>query len=583
MSPSTGAFTPPPLSSHEGPADFTPPPLSSHEGPSTLPADAVDIQSNGLPADAVDVSTDHQKHQASSVLDAVGRFGQGFYDKTLKGVADTAEAAVSAGKTLTGYGDRPPDQAISDAVTAAPGAIVQAAKNAYNTHAQLLQQAKNSAAKGNYSDAIERGMNALVPVLGPSVQASLDKAKSGDVAGGLGELFGNLATVVSAAPGVPETIASKAGELASGLGRVAKTATTGVLGGTTGVGAVPLRQALERPTPELVSAMRGGTSESDVLNNFKSALQDLRDARSSDYQAKLQALPQTPVDISSVKNTLANQLQKFNVKEVPAAKPGDPPTLDFSRSTIRDPGAQAELRSIHDDINGWGTQPGDTTPKGVDTLKRRIDDTYSPSSSARAIVQAVKGSARDTLNSQVPGYADMTKGYASASNFLDQLQDLKIDSANPGTTTRTLTTALRQNNDFRQGLVEELGQLTNKDLMGQLAGMNLSKVFPQGLAKAIDSGVGLLGAVFHGALTPHLAIGAAAASPKLMGELMYGLSKLKPALNAASHTVAAFTPAAMRAGAAGALSSGAPAAGMSGPAALPMAASNNQPRQSMTQ
>jgi hypothetical protein len=191
---------------------------------------------------------------AGGWLDSVERFGKGFLDKT--GVS----GAVDAAKTLAGYGAKPPGQAISDAVTSAPGAIVQAAKDAYNTHTQMLQQAKASYDKGDYRDAIDRGFNALVPVLGPSVQASLDKAKSGNVAGGLGELFGDLATVVSAAPGVPEAIASKAGDLATAVRGAAKGAVEGASAPTKlpAVHLGPLRVQADIPLPASLSGAAAG-------------------------------------------------------------------------------------------------------------------------------------------------------------------------------------------------------------------------------------------------------------------------------------------------------------------------------------
>lgn len=376
--------------------------------------------------------------------------------------------------------------------------------------------------RGDYVEGVRHGINWLlnaVPGVGSTMEKASDQAQSGDVSGGIGTTLG-VATNL-AAPAVIPKAASAAGKA---LGGIAKTGATEALGATTGVGGAPLKAALEGDRPDLVPAMRGDITEPEVLQNFKTAVSDLKDQRSSEYQAALKNLPASQtVDISSIQQTLSDQLQKFNIE---TTKDG----LDFSRSTIRDKGAQADVQSIYDDVTGWGTKPGDTTPAGVDILKRRIDDTYSPSKTNRALVQAVKDSARQTLNDQVPGYQDMTQKYAQASSFLDQLNDLSLDSANPGTATRKLTTALRQNNDYRAALVDQLSQYSGKDLTGQLAGLNLSHAAPQGIMKAISGGsaMAMVAGIASHIINPGTVVSMALSSPRVMGELLNVVGKLPP-------------------------------------------------------
>lgn len=164
-------------------------------------------------------------------------------------------------------------------------------------------------------------------------------------------------------------------------------------------------------------------------------------------------------------------------------------SLDFSRSTISDRAAQNSVRGIYQDIRSWGTKPGDLTPAAVDVLKRRIADVYSPTSNARAFTQAVKDSTHKTLVKQVPGYEDMTKGYASASEFLDQL----------------------------------------------------SKLWPRGLAGP-STGASIFASIMGGFLSPKAALAIVMASPRLMGELMVAMSKTKPVVSAAGQ-MAGQTPA----------------------------------------
>jgi hypothetical protein len=168
-------------------------------------------QSGGT-ATLADLADEHT--QAGGFLDAVGRFGQGFYDKTLKGAVDTLGAA---GHAIMHPIDTASAIANSPIVQHPIDTAVEAAKNAYQTHAGMLQQAKQSFQRGDYDDALQRGTNALIPVLGPQIQSSTDKVKSGDVAGGLGELVGTLGTVLAAAPGVSEAVASKVGDLTDAI------------------------------------------------------------------------------------------------------------------------------------------------------------------------------------------------------------------------------------------------------------------------------------------------------------------------------------------------------------------------------
>jgi hypothetical protein len=339
-----------------------------------------------------------------------------------------------------------------------------------------------------------------------------------------------------------------------------------VLGRTTGAGPAAIAQAIDHPTPELLDAMRGNTSEGQVLTNFKDALQNVKDARSADYQAALANIPRNiTLDPSPVWDKFEDMLGKFSIArtapvttEKAIASPvvdalgrpimstvenTVPSQLDFSRSTVTDRAAQKQIQSVYSDLMDWGSQKGDATPQGMDVLKRRIGNMYSDDSQASALIASVRDSAASVLKQNVPGYADMTKGYETASKFIEGLGDLSIDSRNPGIPLRKLTTALRQNNDYRQMLTDALGQFSGVDLKGQLAGLNLSKAGPQGMAGVLDTGIGILGLLAHGYLSPSAAVSMAAASPRLMGELVVAMGKAGPALKAAGSAIGAIAPA----------------------------------------
>jgi hypothetical protein len=302
-----------------------------------------------------------------------------------------------------------------------------------------------------------------------------------------------------------------------------------ILGKTTGTGDA-LARARNNPTPELIDALRGKIPQQQVVQNFIDGAEQVKNARSLEYRAKLAQIPNTTtLNITPIRKTFNDSLQKFGVGV--STNPQGQMVLDFSRSTLTDPAAQNRVVQMANDLQEWGSQPGDLNPLGMDTLKRRIDDTYSQSSSARAITQSTKNAIRDALNTQVPGYADMTKGYATSSAFLDDLRrELNVDplrpnfGATPSTATNKILNMMKQNTGYRQVLADQLGMHVGSDLVGQVAGSSLNKMVPQGMAGILD-GAGLLTAVATGHLTPAVVAGAAASSPRLMGELMVAMAK----------------------------------------------------------
>jgi len=422
-----------------------------------------------------------------------------------------------------------------DAAAAAVYHPLDTAKAILQKQGEPLEKAKDSFSQGDYVSGVRHAIGYMLPIIGPGIDAMGDDAASGHVAHALGSATGFGLTM--AAPELAAKAAvpiSKASDL---IAKVASKATTETLGTTTGAGGNAMRQALQNPTPDLMNAMRGNTTDTEVLGHFKDALQGVKDRRGADYQQALAQLPaSTQLDITPVHDALQKQFAKFGIKTDPQG------ALDFSRSVIRDKSAQSDLSGIADDLRGWGSQPGDLSPSGVDILKRRIDDTYSPSGSARAIVQNVKDAARSALNDQVPGYSDMTKGYAKASEFIDHVKDLSLDSKNPGTAIRKLTTTLKANNDYREALTDALGQYTNVDLKGELAGMNLSRLAPRGLAGP-STGFGILAGIASHVVSPMAAVAIAMSSPRLMGELMAAMAKVKPFVSVPASQAAKAIPA----------------------------------------
>ena len=147
------------------------------------------------------------------------------------------------------------------------------------------------------------------------------------------------------------------------------------------------------------------------------------------------------------------------------------------------------VTEIVDTIKNWGLQKGDRTATGLDLLKRRLDDFYSPSGQARALVSSMRNTVKDILTKNVPGYYKMTSDYAKSTDIIKEVEKaLSLgDRASADTAIRKLTSVLRENNDFRRSLVEKLQTTSGTDLKGMIAGAALSQITPRGLTARLLS------------------------------------------------------------------------------------------------
>jgi hypothetical protein len=220
-------------------------------------------------------------------------------------------------------------------------------------------------------------------------------------------------------------------------------------------------------------------------------------------------------DISPVMNQFDTQLGKFGITK---ATDG---TLDFSRSTISDSADINKINNIYEDLKSWGTKPGDRTAVGIDTLKRRLGNYYSPTSDIRAMTSSLKQSARGVLEN-APGYTDAMKNYADMS---DQISDIKKglslgDNAMVETTFKKLTGAFKQNNEFRKSLIQELDKATGGQLLPKIAGQQMSSWMPRGLMKTVEGAGGVASLMTGGSGMLPLLGTVMATSPKLVGEFI---------------------------------------------------------------
>jgi hypothetical protein len=296
------------------------------------------------------------------------------------------------------------------------------------------------------------------------------------------------------------------------------------LGISTGAGAKAIERAYQNPgSSDLVKAMRGQITEPEVVDNLKSAITSVRDNAGKDYRSQLDAIKQSalsPADatahVASLNQKLDSVLPDFGVAKDPAT--GD---LDFRHSTLDDTG-KASLNSLKGTLEDWGSQPRDLTPSGLDTLKKKIGAFADPSSGIAPIGNKIYDASRSGLNDLIPGYSDMTSKYADSSNFVrDLTKEFSTgpgSTASPGTTVRKLAAMLKQNNNYRELLMDQLGP-SGQPILDQIAGLHLSKLAPAGLAKFLAGGEAA-SSLIHGGGPGLMALPAIAAtsSPRLVGE-----------------------------------------------------------------
>lgn len=313
------------------------------------------------------------------------------------------------------------------------------------------------------------------------------------------------------------------------VGQLAGKAISETLGIQTGAGAKPIEQAFRNPNNvALKESLRGRIRGDDILDDARGALYQMKDARGVAYRQQLGQIKdsQKILSLDPVKTSINEQLKNFNISRT---KTG----LNFSQSKIADLSEARRLEGLVKSVEGWK----DTSPAGLDLLKQRLDDFYSPSSSVRSFVVSVRSQVRNQLTSNVKGYSQLTGDYRQATQLIKEIEKaLSLgDKATKDTAIRKLAGVMRQNNEFRQTLVAALERFS-PELLNKIAGSSLSSFAPRGLARFLSAGeAGALG--LGAGLGPQAIPGllglAAASSPRIVGEAARVAGRVAPTIGRA--------------------------------------------------
>lgn len=348
--------------------------------------------------------------------------------------------------------------------------------------------------------------------LADAIEGYIDPAKSKTLAQAASQVPNDVATGAMLEMG--GQVAGKA--LSAGAGLVGK-GIKQTLGATTGSGPGAIDEAVNG-SKAFTDTMRGKVTGDEVVDNVRSALSTIKENRAAAYTEKLAGIESNAkdIDVAPIRTKLDNLMKRYNIKVMSDG------SLDTSRIAMGKTGRN-DVEEIVNTVNQWGSQKGDKTAMGLDTLKRQLDDFYSDSSQARQFVTEIRNAVKNTISKEVPEYAEMTQGYTDATKLIKDIESGLMLRKQGMTgrvtgdmTLRRLTSAMRENNELRKDLLSALGKEAGQDLTGQVAGYAMSDLVPRGLVgKALGSGAGYL-TYLNPKLWPLLA----ASSPRAVGEFL---------------------------------------------------------------
>lgn len=285
-------------------------------------------------------------------------------------------------------------------------------------------------------------------------------------------------------------------------------------------------------------AMRGEITGQEVVDMAKDSLGAIKDQRSIAYRKSLDIITKNskPINLEPVHTKLESLMKQYNIKS--EITPDGKVILNTKRIAMGKKGIR-DIKEIINKVAKWGDEPEDFTAKGLDILKRQLDDFYSDSSQARQFVASMRKTVRETIVKDVPEYGKMTKAYEEATSLIKDIEsNLMLRKQGMSgrivsdQTLRRLTSAMKDNFELRRELVGILTDGADKDVLGAVAGYSMKTFVPRGLA---GTGPALVGNVALAKLaTPWFWPVVAMSSPRVAGEFLSMLGKAAAQMPGAS-------------------------------------------------
>lgn len=291
------------------------------------------------------------------------------------------------------------------------------------------------------------------------------------------------------------------------------------LGATTGTGTDAVRAAARagREGGEAATAfrqnMRGDVPLVDVVNQAKSAVEQLRTIRTEAYKKGMG-------DVSKDKTVL-----DFTPIEEALGKANEVGTY---KGVVVNRSAGDTVGKINALVDEWKKlDPAEYhTPEGLDALKRTIGDLRDSTehgTPARVAADRVYNAVKAEIQKQAPVYAKVMEDYSKASEQLKEVTKTFSlgEKASDDTALRKLQSTTRNNVQTnygeRQKLLEALAEL-EPTLPYAIAGQSMNALLPRGVvprAGAMVTGGSMVGNPTNILALPFF-------SPRIVGELAYG-------------------------------------------------------------
>ena len=303
-----------------------------------------------------------------------------------------------------------------------------------------------------------------------------------------------------------------------GLG-VGATATSGLF---TGAGYDATKEAFKAgekggKSEELfVGNMRGTIPQTNVLDDAKSDLMVLKQAKNKEYNSGMVNISndKTMLYLTDIEAALQNAKQNYALT---------------SYGNVKNKDALANLNEVEKAVNEWKNHPQPNlahTPKGIDDLKQRIggilDSIPYTEKASNAAVGEVYNATKQTINTQAPTYAKVMKDYSEAADQIHEIErTLSLNpTASVDTAMRKLQSVMRNNVNTNFGnrlnLAKQLEEMGGKQIIPALAGQSFSNVLPRGLQAGAAGPSAILSYTAGG--IPAALGSALLSSPRLAGE-----------------------------------------------------------------
>jgi hypothetical protein len=384
------------------------------------------------------------------------------------------------------------------------------------------------------------------------------------VAGDLSTVLTGGETALARAPGILGKLGDVAGTVGRAIDPINAAATAGsiagqgaarTLGVTTGAGTAPFLHAASagleggQAGEAFRANMRGQAPLEDAVTDARNALRQIRQERGDAYNHGMLGITSDPTILSF------DQInQAINRNESLQRYKGQ--SLSESTEQIR--------RDMRFAVNQWETFPPQEfhTAEGLDALKKKLGDMRDATDAntpARVAADRIYNAVRQTIVDQAPIYADVMRGYETASNQIKEIE--RTLSLNPNA---TIDTALRKlQSTLRDNVNTSFGQRTTlanylvnagaPHLMERLAGQSLRSWEPRGLSRlgAMEAGSAGVGLLAHGTTGAGAAMLATLplTSPRLMGEAVHSAGRLARPLRPPARIARQVSPYARQIGA----------------------------------